>query len=58
VDEAMSITQVAFEVGFGDISNFVRTFGQAAGLSPLQFRKLARGERRLLQARLAPPALR
>jgi AraC-like DNA-binding protein len=57
-NEAMSVTQVAFEVGFGDLSNFVRTFGQAAGLSPLQFRKLAQGERRLLQARLGPPALR
>ncbi len=57
-DEAMSVTEVAFEVGFGDLSNFVRTFGQAAGLSPLQFRKLARGERRQLQARLAPPAQR
>ena len=56
-EQAMSVTAVAFEVGFGDLSNFVRTFGRAAGLSPLQFRKLAQGERRLLQARLAPPAL-
>src|SRR2546430_15821845 len=36
------ITDVAFEVGFGDLSNFVRTFHRAAGMSPRRFRP-ARG---------------
>jgi AraC family transcriptional regulator len=52
-DEARSITDIAFEVGFGDLSNFVRTFHRAAGLSPRGFRKAARGERKILQERLA-----
>jgi len=37
-----SITDVAFDVGFGDLSNFVRTFQRAAGLSPRRFRQAAR----------------
>jgi AraC family transcriptional regulator len=28
-------------VGFGDLSNFVRTFGRAAGISPGRFRAAA-----------------
>jgi AraC-like DNA-binding protein len=52
-DEERSITDVAFDVGFGDLSNFVRTFHRAAGVSPRGFRKAAKGERRLLEARLA-----
>jgi AraC family transcriptional regulator len=51
-DKARSITDVAFEVGFGDLSNFVRTFQRAAGMSPSSFRKAARGDREILQARL------
>lgn len=49
------ITDVAFEVGFGDLSNFVRTFHRAAGLSPRAFRRAARGDRKILQE---PPRLR
>lgn len=44
-----AITAVALEVGFGDLSNFVRTFRRAAGISPGGFRKAARGERRIFQ---------
>lgn len=33
------------EIGFGDLSNFVRTFHRAAGLSPRRFRELATGRR-------------
>jgi AraC-like DNA-binding protein len=40
-------------VGFGDLSNFVRSFRRAAALSPRAFRKLHRGERKILQERLA-----
>lgn len=47
------ITDVALAVGFGDLSNFVRTFHRAAGVSPRRFRQAARGERTLIAARLA-----
>ena len=50
---ARPVTDVAFEVGFGDLSHFVRTFRRAAGVSPGRFRRLARSERKFLQARLA-----
>jgi len=50
-----SITDIAYDVGFGDLSNFVRTFRRAAGVSPREFRKAAKGERNFLQERLAPP---
>jgi AraC family transcriptional regulator len=56
-DDARSITEIAFDVGFGDLSNFVRTFRRAAGVSPRAFRKAAKGERKILQERLAAPAL-
>jgi AraC-like DNA-binding protein len=52
-DDARRITDVAFEVGFGDLSNFVRTFHRAAGVSPRAFRRAAKGDRKLLQDRLA-----
>jgi AraC family transcriptional regulator len=42
-EDERSITEVAFDVGFGDLSNFVRTFHRAAGVSPRGFRKSARG---------------
>jgi AraC-like DNA-binding protein len=40
--EERAITDVAFDVGFGDLSNFVRTFRRAAGVSPGEFRRLSR----------------
>lgn len=52
-DESTSVTDVAYDVGFGDLSNFVRTFHRAAGVSPRRFRQAARGERRLVEERLA-----
>ena len=51
-DPARPVTDVAFEVGFGDLSNFVRTFRRAAGVSPGRFRRLPRSGRKVLQARL------
>ncbi|WP_441343260.1 helix-turn-helix domain-containing protein [Phreatobacter sp.] len=48
-----SVTAIAYDVGFGDLSNFVRSFHRAAGVSPGAFRKAARGERNLFQERLA-----
>ncbi|WP_441288772.1 helix-turn-helix transcriptional regulator [Sorangium sp. KYC3313] len=52
-DGARSITDIALDVGFGDLSNFVRTFHRAAGVSPRGFRKAARGDRKIFQDRLA-----
>jgi AraC family transcriptional regulator len=57
-DETASITDIAFDVGFGDLSNFVRTFHRAAGVSPRDFRRAARGDRKILQDRLGGPPVR
>jgi AraC family transcriptional regulator len=50
---AQSITDVALDVGFGDVSNFVRTFSRAAGVSPRIFRRAANGDRKIFQDRIA-----
>jgi AraC-like DNA-binding protein len=52
-DEDRSITDIAYDVGFGDLSNFVRTFHRAAGVSPLRFRQASRGMRKIFQDRLS-----
>jgi AraC-like DNA-binding protein len=52
-DEERSVTDIALDVGFADLSNFIRTFKRAAGLSPHGFRRAARGERKILQDLLA-----
>ncbi|CAA2105711.1 helix-turn-helix domain-containing protein [Variovorax paradoxus] len=52
-DESRPVTEVALDVGFADLSNFVRTFHRAAGVSPGGFRRAARGDRKILQARIA-----
>jgi AraC family transcriptional regulator len=52
-EDDRSITDVALEVGFGDLSNFVRTFHRASGVSPRRFRQAARGDRKILQERIA-----
>src|SRR5215469_1691912 len=46
------VTDVAYDVGFNDLSNFVRTFHRAAGVSPLKFRQASRGMRKIFQERL------
>lgn len=51
-----SITEVALDCGFGDLSNFVRTFRRATGVTPGAFRRAARGDRKILQERLAAAA--
>jgi AraC-like DNA-binding protein len=54
-----TITDIAFDVGFGDLSNFVRTFHRAAGISPRGFRRAARQgsgqDRKIVQDRLTAP---
>jgi AraC-like DNA-binding protein len=52
VDDSRPITDVAYEVGFADLSNFVRTFHRAAGVSPRAFRQASRGDRKIFQERL------
>ena len=52
-DDQRPITDVAFDVGFGDLSNFVRTFHRAAGVSPRRFRNAAKGDRKIFQDRVA-----
>jgi AraC-like DNA-binding protein len=52
-DDDSAITDIAYDVGFGDLSNFVRTFHRAAGVSPLKFRQASRGDRKIFQDRLA-----
>jgi AraC family transcriptional regulator len=56
-DGQASVTDVAFDAGFGDVSNFVRTFHRAAGLSPRAFRRAARGDRKIFQDRLPAPVV-
>lgn len=51
-ENTRAITDIAYEVGFCDMSNFVRTFRRAATVSPGQFRLASKGDRKILQARL------
>jgi AraC-like DNA-binding protein len=51
-DDDKPVTEIAYDVGFNDLSNFVRTFHRAAGVSPLKFRQASRGRRKILQERL------
>jgi AraC-like DNA-binding protein len=50
---ARRITDIALDVGFADLSNFVRSFRRAAGVSPREFRRAACGDRKILQERIA-----
>lgn len=52
-DDSRSITDVAFDVGFADLSNFVRTFHRAAGVSPRNFRQAALGNSKIFQDRFS-----
>jgi AraC family transcriptional regulator len=49
------VTDVALDVGFADLSNFVRSFHRAAGVSPRAFRQAARrgSMRNIFQDRFA-----
>jgi AraC-like DNA-binding protein len=46
-EEDTAVTDIAYDVGVGDLSNFVRTFHRAAGISPGAFREAARGKRKM-----------
>jgi AraC-like DNA-binding protein len=51
-DEKRDITGIALDVGFADLSNFIRTFRRAAGVSPRAFQRLGKGDRAASAARL------
>jgi AraC-like DNA-binding protein len=51
-EDGKPVTDVAYDAGFNDLSNFVRTFHRAAGVSPLKFRQASRGMRKIFQERL------
>jgi AraC-like DNA-binding protein len=52
-EDDRDVTDIAYDIGFGDLSNFIRTFHRAAGVSPLKFRQASRGMRKIFQERLA-----
>ena len=52
-EDDAAVTDIAYDVGFADLSNFTRTFTRAAGVSPLKFRQASRGERKIFQEHLA-----
>ena len=35
----LSVTEIAYAVGFGDTSYFIKRFKEAYGISPLAYRK-------------------
>jgi AraC-like DNA-binding protein len=51
-DDDIAVTDIAYDVGFGDLSNFVRTFHRAAGVSPTKFRQASRGSARFSKSSL------
>lgn len=56
--EDTPITDIAYDVGFGDLTNFERSFRRAAGMAPGRFRRAARGDRdrKIRQAGRGPAA--
>ncbi|NPU12204.1 helix-turn-helix transcriptional regulator [Bradyrhizobium sp. 83002] len=51
-EEDAPVTDIAYDTGFADLSNFIRTFTRASGVSPSKFRKASRGERKILQEQI------
>lgn len=52
-EDTRPIIDVAYDAGFNDVSNFVRSFRRAAGVPPRTFRRASRGDRKIFQERLA-----
>jgi AraC-like DNA-binding protein len=44
-----AVTEIALDVGFGDLSNFVRSFRRATGMSPRAWRVRGQGQRKICQ---------
>jgi len=57
-DDTRSITEIALDVGFADLSNFVRTFHRVAAVSPRSFRRAAKGDLGILQNLLPRAAVK
>jgi len=55
--EGNGVTDTAYEAGFNDLSNFVRTFHRASGISPGQFQRTLRRDRNFFQARIESSVL-
>jgi AraC family transcriptional regulator len=55
-DPKRAVTDVALDVGFADLSNFVRSFRRATGLAPRAWRQVPQRERKKVQERLAVAA--
>ncbi|MBL8832356.1 MAG: helix-turn-helix transcriptional regulator [Rhodospirillales bacterium] len=54
VEADSPVTEIAYESGFADLSNFMRSFRRAAGMTPRAFRRQARGrDSKILQERFA-----
>jgi AraC-like DNA-binding protein len=49
VEDDRPITDIALDAGFADLSNFTRTFAQAAGMPPSRFRSASHGNRNLFE---------
>jgi AraC family transcriptional regulator len=52
----LAVSQIAYDVGFPDLSNFARTFKMATGVSARDFRKITRERRLDVHASLLLPA--
>src|SRR3546814_16149370 len=52
LEDTRPIIDVAYDAGFNDVSNFVRSFRRAAGVPPRRFRQASRGDRKICQERL------
>ena len=46
----LTVTEICYEVGFNNVSNFNRQFLVAKGMPPSKFRSLRHGGRRLASA--------
>ena len=54
-ETSMPVTDIAYEVGFGDLSNFVRTFRHHVGCTPGAFSSCQGSEMRFLLDDLRAP---
>ena len=54
-DSALPVTSVAYEAGWADLSNFIRTFQREIGCSPRDFR---RSDRKMLRLKTPAPSSR
>lgn len=49
VTSQQAVTDIALDVGYGDLSNFVRSFRRATGMSPRAWRRRGQGQRKICQ---------